>query len=41
LQKLILDQLALEILAGKYTEGDHIKIDLSSAGTIIFKKKGV
>jgi ATP-dependent Clp protease ATP-binding subunit ClpB len=38
LQKLILDQLALEILAGKYTEGDHIKIDLSSAGTITFSK---
>lgn len=41
LQKLILDQLALEILAGKYTEGDHIKIDLSPDGSIIFKKQEV
>jgi ATP-dependent Clp protease ATP-binding subunit ClpB len=38
LQKLILDQLALEILAGKYTEGDHIKIGLSATGEITFKK---
>ena len=38
LQKMILDRLALEILAGKYTEGDHIKIDLSPDGAIIFKK---
>lgn len=39
LQKLILDPLALEILAGRYAEGDHIKIDLSSEGIITFKKK--
>ncbi len=41
LQKLILDQLALEILAGKYAEGDHIKIDLSPEGSITFNKQGV
>ncbi len=39
LQKLILDPLALEILAGRYAEGDHVKIDLSSEGIITFKKK--
>lgn len=39
LQKLILDPLALEILAGRYAEGDHIKVDLSSEGIITFKKK--
>jgi len=38
LQKLILDPLALEILAGKYVEGDHIKVDLSPEGAITFKK---
>ncbi len=38
LQKLILDPLALEILAGKYAEGDHIKVDLSPDGAITFKK---
>jgi hypothetical protein len=30
--------LALEILTEKYAEGDHIKIGLSSSGTITFKK---
>jgi ATP-dependent Clp protease ATP-binding subunit ClpB len=38
LQKIILDPLALEILAGKYAEGDHIKVSLSSKGEITFKK---
>jgi ATP-dependent Clp protease ATP-binding subunit ClpB len=38
LQKYILDPLALEILTDKYKEGDHIKIGLSSRGTITFKK---
>ena len=38
LQKYILDPLALEILTDKYAEGDHIKIGLSSQGTITFKK---
>ncbi len=41
LQKLILDKLALEILSGKYTEGDHIEIDLSPEGAITFNKRGV
>jgi ATP-dependent Clp protease ATP-binding subunit ClpB len=38
LQKLILDPLALEILAGKFAEGEHIKIGLNSKGEITFKK---
>jgi len=38
LQKYILDPLSLEILSGKYTEGDHIKICLSPQGTITFRK---
>jgi ATP-dependent Clp protease ATP-binding subunit ClpB len=38
LQKLILDQLALDILAGKFAEGDHIVIGLSK-GEITFSKK--
>jgi ATP-dependent Clp protease ATP-binding subunit ClpB len=38
LQKVILDPLALEILAGRYAEGDHIKVALSSKGEITFKK---
>lgn len=41
LQKFILDPLALEILTGKYAEGDHIKIGLSSKGMITFKKQEV
>jgi ATP-dependent Clp protease ATP-binding subunit ClpB len=38
LQKLILDPLAMEILAGKYAEGEHIKIGLSAKGDLTFKK---
>jgi len=38
LQKMILDPLALEILAGKYTEGDHIQVGLSAEKAIIFNK---
>ncbi|MDD5413525.1 MAG: ATP-dependent chaperone ClpB [Smithellaceae bacterium] len=39
LQKLVLDPLALDILAGKFTEGDHIVIGVSK-GEIVFSKKG-
>jgi len=38
LQKLILDPLALDILAGKFTEGNHIVISVSK-GEITFSKK--
>ena len=39
LQKLILDPLAMEILAGKFSEGDKILIDLSKKGEITLTKK--
>ena len=39
LQKIILDPLALEILAGKFVEGDHIIINLSKNGEITLDKK--
>jgi ATP-dependent Clp protease ATP-binding subunit ClpB len=39
LQKLILDPLAMEILAGKFAEGDKILIDLSQKGEITLTKK--
>ena len=38
LQKLILDSLALDILEGKFAEGDHISIGVSK-GEITFNKK--
>ena len=38
LQKIILDPLALDILAGKFAEGDHIVIGMSK-GEITFSKK--
>jgi ATP-dependent Clp protease ATP-binding subunit ClpB len=38
LQKIILDPLALEILAGKFVEGDHILISLSKEGKITLTK---
>jgi ATP-dependent Clp protease ATP-binding subunit ClpB len=39
LQKLILDPLAMEILAGKFAEGDKILIDLSKKGEITLAKR--
>jgi len=39
LQKLILDPLAMEILEGKFAEGDKILIDLSKKGEISLIKK--
>lgn len=38
LQKMILDPLALDILAGKFSEGDHIVIGVSK-GQIVFSKR--
>ncbi|MDD4356668.1 MAG: AAA family ATPase [Smithellaceae bacterium] len=38
LQKLILDPLALDILSGKFSEGDHIVVGVSR-GEITFSKK--
>jgi ATP-dependent Clp protease ATP-binding subunit ClpB len=39
LQKIILDPLALDILAGKFAEGDHIIVSLSKKGEIAITKK--
>jgi ATP-dependent Clp protease ATP-binding subunit ClpB len=39
LQKLILDPLAMEILAGKFAEGDRVVAGLSKKGEIILTKK--
>ena len=39
LQKIILDPLALDILAGKFAEGNHIVIGVSK-GEITFSKRG-
>ncbi len=39
LQKMILDPLALEILAGKFTEGDRVVASLSKKGEITLTKK--
>ncbi len=39
LQKIILDPLALEILAGKFIEGDQIIVSLSNKGEITINKK--
>lgn len=38
LQKLVLDPLAMDLLAGKFTEGDHIVVGVSK-GEITFSKK--
>jgi ATP-dependent Clp protease ATP-binding subunit ClpB len=39
LQKLLLDTLALKILQGEFTEGDHILVESTSSGELSFKKK--
>jgi len=39
LQKWILDPLAVEILAGKFAEGDTVSVDLSQDGEVVLKKK--
>jgi ATP-dependent Clp protease ATP-binding subunit ClpB len=39
LQKIVLDPLSLEILAGKFVDGDHIIISLSQKGEITLTKK--
>jgi ATP-dependent Clp protease ATP-binding subunit ClpB len=38
LQKLILDSLAMKILEGTFAEGDHIQIDSTDSGDMVFKK---
>jgi len=39
LQKLILDNLAMKILEGTFSEGDHILVDSTDSGEMVFKKK--
>jgi len=39
LQKMVLDPLALKLLAGDFTEGDKITIDLDSGEELQFLKK--
>jgi ATP-dependent Clp protease ATP-binding subunit ClpB len=39
LQKQILDNLALQLLEGKFVEGDHILVDVSETGIMVFNKK--
>ncbi len=40
LQKLLLDNLALKMLEGTFTEGDHIIVDAKDNGEMIFEKRG-
>ena len=39
LQKLILDNLAMKILEGTFAEGDHILVELTDSGEVVFKKR--
>jgi ATP-dependent Clp protease ATP-binding subunit ClpB len=38
LQKLLLDNLSLKILEGTFTEGNHISVDSTDSGEMIFEK---
>jgi len=40
LQKLLLDNLALRMLEGTFSEGDHIIVDAKDSGEMIFEKRG-
>jgi ATP-dependent Clp protease ATP-binding subunit ClpB len=39
LQKQILDNLALQLLEGKFVEGNHILVDVPETGMMVFNKK--
>jgi ATP-dependent Clp protease ATP-binding subunit ClpA len=39
LQKLLLDTLAMGLLEGKFTEGEHILVDAKENGEMIFKRE--
>ena len=39
LQKLILDNLAMKILEGTFAEGDHILVELTDSGEMVFKRR--
>jgi ATP-dependent Clp protease ATP-binding subunit ClpB len=38
LQKMILDDLSMMLLEGKFTDGDHIRVDLSKSDALHFQK---
>ncbi len=38
LQKMILDDLSMSILEGKFTDGDSVRVDLSKSGVLGFQK---
>jgi ATP-dependent Clp protease ATP-binding subunit ClpB len=38
LQKMILDDLSMQILEGTFADGDHILADVTKNGDIHFKK---
>jgi ATP-dependent Clp protease ATP-binding subunit ClpB len=38
LQKMILDDLSMQILKGNFTDGDRILVDVTKNGDINFKK---
>jgi len=40
LQKLLLDNFALRMLEGTFSEGDHIIVDAKDSGEMIFEKRG-
>jgi ATP-dependent Clp protease ATP-binding subunit ClpB len=39
LQKILLDNLAMKILEGEFHEGDHIRVDSTDSGEVMFRKK--
>jgi len=39
LQKILLDNLAMKILEGEFHEGDHIRVDSTDSGEMVFRKK--
>jgi ATP-dependent Clp protease ATP-binding subunit ClpB len=39
LQKLLLDNLSLKLLDGTFTEGNHILVDATDSGEMIFEKR--
>jgi ATP-dependent Clp protease ATP-binding subunit ClpB len=38
LQKLVIDPLAVHLLAGDFQPGDHVMVDVDGGGTVVFRK---
>ena len=38
-KKMILDDLSMMLLEGKFTDGDHIRVDLSKSDALHFQKR--